>query len=74
MYRGKYQYPEIRRKYKANAYACKELIIELELLSTNITSFDEFKRLTKVNRRLDLIFDYQVAHYEKAYELKLKEQ
>lgn len=70
MYRGKYQYPEIRRNYKANCIECKELISELELLSTNITSLDEFKRLVKINKRIDLLFDYQIAHYDKAYELK----
>jgi len=74
MYRGKFKYPEIRKKYINNAYACRELFIEQEELTNHLTGFDSWKRLFKVNRRLNKLLDYQVAHYEKAYTLKLKEQ
>lgn len=70
MYRGKYQYPAIRKKYKANAYACVNLFIEKESLVDSITTLDQFIKLNRINRRIELILDYQIAHYEKAYTLK----
>ena len=74
MYRGKYQYPEIRKKYKANAYACINLFTEKESLVDSMSTLNQFIRLNRINRRINLILDYQITHYEKAYTLKLKEK
>lgn len=74
MYRGKFKYPEIRKKYTNNSYACKELFVEKEQLTNHLTGFDNWKRLFKVNRRLNRLLDYQIENYEKAYTLKTKEQ
>ena len=72
MYRGKFKYPEIRRKYKGNAYACINLFIEKESIIDNISTLDQFIRLNRINKRIDEILDYQIAHYEKAHTLKNK--
>ena len=70
MYRGKFEHPEIRKRYKDNTIKCKNLFIEQENLTNNLKGYNDWKRLFKVNRRIELILDYQIAHYEKAYTLK----
>ena len=66
MNKRKFNHPEIRKKYKNNAKECINLYIEKQSIIDNMSTLDEFIRLTKIKKRINKILDYQIENYKKA--------